>query len=435
MKAAGKIVLGLTLLTLGIFLLIGLVKLTPVFGFLLIYPYILERTLGLGMNPYLAQVFAIIVGLAICVGVFRLLSSAGTRRRIGIGILAGIWISHSLALFFLTKDSLVNPITGERKYCTYNYATGRVQKFDQPLFDEFGRQATPCTDEQIKRFELGRQFSDNENQEVTMDTVQKGFISPESGDPLFFHCRDVAGKVRFYVFPGHCPFGGMLQPVDAAVIGQALKARQEAERQAKEKKAAEEVQRMKVEEARLRLVAVRAETVAKEKAEKLRLAAIQAKDEAKEKAEKARLAAEADDRKKREEEAEKKRYMANLYFTGVNWVDDCVFEHCSTIRFFVKEMGGVGATLNRAKLDIWKLENCNEEPTLFRARTPVTFEWNLLMPIRLTAMDHCDPMNYCEHKIDLKQYNNYMRVYGCIWFDFTLFGVDDNGHELKYQIR
>jgi hypothetical protein len=403
MKAVSRIVLGLTMLALGIFLLIGIVKLTPVFGFLLIYPYVLDKILGFGLNPHLAQAIAIVAGLGICFGVFRLLSSSGTRRWIGIGILAGIWISHSLALFLLTKDSPVNPITGERKYCTYSYTTGRVEVHEQPLFDKFGRQATACTDEQVKRFELGRQFSNNENQEVNMAAVKKGFISPETGDPLFFHCNDIEGKVRFYVFPGHCPFGGMLLPVDAAVIGAAVKGLQEIEKKENERKSAAEIQRMKVEE------------------ERLRLAAVQAESDAKVKVEKERLVAETDRRKKQDDEVEKsrqeklqaeqaKQYMANLYIFNMDWGDSgWRYWH---IDFDVIEKGGVGATLNHAKLEIWNMNQCDEDPSSFRARTPKAFEWDILTPIRLEAMDHCAPQAHCYVSIDLAKYRNYLRVYG-----------------------
>ncbi|MEK7511789.1 MAG: hypothetical protein AAB575_02120 [Patescibacteria group bacterium] len=220
MKRLSKLMWGLFFIGLAIFLIIGLVRYAPLFGFLLIYPYALDQVLGFGLNPHLTRALALAVGFIFWYVIFYFfLSRDGSKRLIGFTLIATIYVSNSLIMYFITRDNVVDIFTGERAFCLEDQMTGRIKIYSQSLFDQLGKKTVRCTDDQIERYEIEKKFKPDQNSEVMIDQVVKGFISPKSGRALFYYCLDTDGKERFFVVSGHCPWGGgKLEPVTNEIM-------------------------------------------------------------------------------------------------------------------------------------------------------------------------------------------------------------------------
>ncbi|MBT5502808.1 hypothetical protein HN858_02180 [Candidatus Falkowbacteria bacterium] len=148
-----RLLLGISLLVMGILLLVGMFRYASFLGFLMIYPYALSQVLGLGLNVYLANVIAVVVGFVLWFAIFRLFLRWNKKKRnLGFALLLGMFALHSLAMFFISGDQLVDRWTGQRKYCTTDSLDGSVHVFERPFYDELGQQAKECTNEQIKKY-------------------------------------------------------------------------------------------------------------------------------------------------------------------------------------------------------------------------------------------------------------------------------------------
>ena len=215
-----KLVFGIVLVGLGLLLLIGMIKYASVLGIFLVYSYMVEEISGLGLNSYLAKAIAIPLGIGLWYVIVKLFFSWWEKKRIlGIAILALFFVLHSLALFFISRDTLVNPVTGEVKFCTVHPYTGTIQPFEQSVFDKFGQKAEPCTKMQIKQYLREQEYGQGPLAEMKIDQVEAGFISKVTGETLFFFCRDASGLPRFYPAQGYCPWGGeLLAPVKMETI-------------------------------------------------------------------------------------------------------------------------------------------------------------------------------------------------------------------------
>lgn len=219
MKRISKMMWGLFFIGLAIFLIIGIIRLAPLFGFLLIYPYALDQMLGFGLNLYLTKALAIFFGFIFWYVIFYFfLSREGTKRLIGAGLIAVLYISHSLILYSITRNDVVDIFTGERAFCVEDQLTGRIKIYSQSLFDQLGNKIERCTDWQIERYEIEKKFKPDQNAEVNSWQVKQGFISPKTGHSLFYYCVDTDGRERFFVVSGHCPWGGKLEPVTSEVM-------------------------------------------------------------------------------------------------------------------------------------------------------------------------------------------------------------------------
>jgi len=218
-KNKPKLIVGIVLLGLALLLLIGMIKYASVLGIFLVYSYVVEEITGLGLNSYLAKAIAIPIGIGLWyLTVKYFFSWWESKRLIGIIGLALFFVLHCLALFFISRDTLVNPVTGEVKFCTVHPYTGTIQPFEQSVFDKFGQKAEPCTNAQIEQCLRETEHGHGPLAEVAIDQVEQGFVSKVTGETLFFFCRDASGLPRFYPAKGYCPWGGELAPVTMETI-------------------------------------------------------------------------------------------------------------------------------------------------------------------------------------------------------------------------
>ncbi|MBT5337891.1 hypothetical protein HN858_02170 [Candidatus Falkowbacteria bacterium] len=214
-----KLSIGVFFIGLAVFLLVGIAMYAEFFGFLMFYPYVVAQISGYGLNIYLAQVIALIAGVGLWVVIFKFFLSWNKKRRyIGFAIIGLIFISHSLVMYAVNYNTIVHPITGERKFCIDDRLTGRVKVYEAQLYDEFGDLAYRCEDDQVERFEIEKKYEPDENQEIDFVQIKKGFISPTTGKSIFYYCYDIDGIVRFFNMVGHCPWGGNVRQVTPAIV-------------------------------------------------------------------------------------------------------------------------------------------------------------------------------------------------------------------------
>lgn len=403
----GKLMLGMAMLATAILIIVGMVKFASVLGFLMVYPYVVQVVTGYGLNSYLAQAIGLVIGAALWFTVIKLFFVWQDEKRIlGTGILVGFYVLHLLVMFLLPGDALVHPTTGERKFCTVDKVTGRIITHEQAVYDKYGQRAARCTTEQVERFEIERQYTDGENPEVDIWTVNKGFISPATGQALFHYCHDQNGRPRFFVLTGFCPWsGGKLLPVTVEVV---------------------KIELAKAQGARdLAAIAEKKRQAAVEREKNLKIIARQ-------QAEKARW----EEAQKREREK-----TANIEFSHVSWgnVVMCgLFCMNYGVEFFARETNGVSASLNKAVLRMWVYEP-GEAPQLFKKREPMIFEWDLKPAFHVPANKWYSRSDNAPGKsralIDLRSYEQFFSHEKKSWLEITLIGEDAMGHRLQYTLE
>jgi len=485
MKRTAKLFLGLFFVALAILILISLVKYASIFGFLMVYPYVVSKISGFGMNPYLAQAIGIVVAVPLWYAIFRLFFSWKKDRRLaGMITIAAFFALHSLAMFLIQGDSLVHPIDGPAmaKFCTVNPLTGEIQVFEQALYDKFGQQAQRCSPELIEKYEKGKQFATTKNYEVTLERVESGFVSPATGKALFFYCTDPEGTVHFYASSGYCPWGGELQVITGEIERkereklqkkneqirlekekkQNLKLKIEKERRERlvaEKKAKEEARKRvsaeksleaernkfaRQEKRRVHLENRKAED-AKAELRKERVAKKRAEKKAKEKAKKA--AQLEKDRKhyeivtagwnKNNPAASKTRnVVAYPVFRNIEWNWPGFLSSNCRLYFRGEEKHGVSVTYTDATMNAWVLKSKGESPAQYKQRTPIVFSWKLAPEVYLEANLKHHTQN-ARFMIDLTSYykglkggNSNLR-----WIEVTISGKDANDHYMEYTFQ
>lgn len=151
MKSVQKMLLGVFLLAIGTLFLIAVFRYASILGFLMIYPYVLSAAFDITLNPYLAKALAIAMGLVLWFLIFKLfLKWDKEKRDLGFALLAVVFILHALAMFFITSDRLVDPRSGERKWCVEDKLSHEVKVLDADGYDEFGTKAHQCTNADLE---------------------------------------------------------------------------------------------------------------------------------------------------------------------------------------------------------------------------------------------------------------------------------------------
>ena len=152
MANAKRIFLGVFILVVSSLFLVAMIRYASILGFLMIYPYVLSAAFDITINPYLAKALAIILGLIVWFIVFKLFMRWNAKKcDLGFVLLAVVVALHALAMFFITSDRLVDPRSGERKWCVVDKISHEVVITDIEAFDEFGQKAHRCTDLELEQ--------------------------------------------------------------------------------------------------------------------------------------------------------------------------------------------------------------------------------------------------------------------------------------------
>ena len=189
---------------------IGLVKFSSIFGFVIIYHYAISNILGFGFSQEVNRIIAVVTTIVIWYLIVRMvLNKDKNRRMIGYVSAGVIFIVHALSLYYIDSQGLVNPVSGKVKYCTVSPLTGEISMFENEAFDRFNQKAVVCSQELVNAYEKSRILNKNSKDiEVPRRIVRHGFINRENGKPLFYFCYDINKEPHFFTASGFCPWGG-----------------------------------------------------------------------------------------------------------------------------------------------------------------------------------------------------------------------------------
>lgn len=222
-----KLFVGISLIVVSLLILIGLVKFGSLFAFFMIYPYVISEIIGMGINPYLSKIIAFLVAIAILFVIKYVFSWRAEKRNIGYAILAGLFIVHSLTMFFITRDRFFGFQGEPLKYCCRDSISNELICEDAPGYCQDGTQRHSITAEEVVELKA-RESSDKYNlKSATMEIPcweVKNWFNAKNGQVLIYYEENPANNFHCYAGAGFSPITGReLKPVNAEVINRIKK--------------------------------------------------------------------------------------------------------------------------------------------------------------------------------------------------------------------
>lgn len=217
-----RIIIGVSLLVLSLMMILCFIKFGSLMAFLFIYPYALAEIAGFGINPFLAEILAVVIAI-VFLGIIGLIFSwKKERRTAGICLLATLFILHTLALFFVSRERFFDLEGQPLKYCSRDLVTGELDCADAPGYDKYRQKRHAITSEEAKELEVKRI---SENSEVSMSAGEipcwevKSWFNAKTGEPLIYYENDVQENFHCHVQPDFSTISGKeLTPVDAESV-------------------------------------------------------------------------------------------------------------------------------------------------------------------------------------------------------------------------
>lgn len=176
---------------------------TPLLFFAM-YKWALPRALRVAVNPHVANVTALAVGLVLYYGVYRL----GRRHRdAGLLIFVALLALQSCFLAAGERNRFFDLTTGDPiKYYTVDPLTGEILMFDREIYDPFGQKAKPVTPATIVDYRRQQNSKQFPNLEVPFDRIVN-FFDARTGRSLTYYYQDESGY-HFFLHPGYDPATG-----------------------------------------------------------------------------------------------------------------------------------------------------------------------------------------------------------------------------------
>lgn len=207
------IVFGGGLILIALISILGLIFYGKYAGFLFIYPYALNLVTALGINFYLAKIFALLLTLGFWIAIFKFFLSFKARSRlIGFSLLVGFFVLHTMAMYFINKDRPVT-LEGRRRFCLVDVISGKIQQFDRQLYGSTGELAHKCTDEELRQLALQKIHPEGE---MSFEDIGSWF--DENGKPIVYYYRDSNNQFHFRYIPGYTKTGKVWKLVTSKVL-------------------------------------------------------------------------------------------------------------------------------------------------------------------------------------------------------------------------
>ena len=216
-----KLILGILLLGLAIWLLLGLFRFGSIIAFFWIFEIISnELSLTAGINPYLAKIIAFIPAIAILWSISLMFAKDKQKRTLGMVIGGTCYLLYSGLMFALEGNRYFDPATGAPTKC---YAVGLTQYDEVPCTTEFHPQTgNPVIKDpaQIRAIIMAKQTANAQLQTVTRinPTSDMRFFTPD-GKPLFWYYQHPNGTIEIFNTQGkHPQLNVELNPITTEIV-------------------------------------------------------------------------------------------------------------------------------------------------------------------------------------------------------------------------
>ena len=202
-----KLILGILIIGLAIWLLLGLLRFGSIIAFFWIFEIIVnELTLAAGLNKYLAMIIAFVPALALLWSVPLMFSLNKRKRNLGMIMGGACYLLYSILMFSLESNHYFDPATGAPTKC---YASGLTSYDEVPCNTEFHPQTgNPVIKDpaQIKSIIMAKHTAEAQLQPVSRvaPSSDMRFFTPD-GKPLYWYYQHPNGEIEIFDTPGKPP--------------------------------------------------------------------------------------------------------------------------------------------------------------------------------------------------------------------------------------
>ena len=202
-----KLILGILIIGLAIWLLLGLLRFGSIIAFFWIFEIIVnELTLAAGLNKYLAMIIAFVPALALLWSVPLMFSLNKRKRNLGMIMGGACYLLYSILMFSLESNHYFDPATGAPTKC---YASGLTSYDEVPCNTEFHPQTgNPVIKDpaQIKSIIMAKHTAEAQLQPVSRvaPSSDMRFFTPD-GKPLYWYYQHPNGEIEIFDTPGKHP--------------------------------------------------------------------------------------------------------------------------------------------------------------------------------------------------------------------------------------
>jgi hypothetical protein len=215
-----KIVIGFLLISLGVLLILGLIRFGNILAFLFIFSWVSEElTLNLGMNEWLAKIIAFAPAVFLTIGTGYLLTFNRARFQRGIIFCSIGYLVVCVFMYSVNAGHAYDPVTGKATKCYAAGFSGYEEISCEWKFHPQSGKPVISDSEQIKEIIRSQAVTANPpkvGQKVKL-TKDIRFFSVD-GTPLVWYYQYPDGKIELFSTPGHHPqLNTVLQPINAEI--------------------------------------------------------------------------------------------------------------------------------------------------------------------------------------------------------------------------
>jgi len=204
------------LLVLSIF---GLTVAGNFFAFLLVFPWMVEKIIISGMNPWIAKAIAVVGTILFIFSVNRMFSRNAVKRKIGFCFFGSLFVLYFLGMFIMTQDHNYDSSGKTTKCCSATpYGTDNNVSCEWQVHPIYGTAVREC----VKNDFISSAM--NEKGIPTMAPIKPipnmRFFT-QDGLPLFWYYQHPNGKIELFNESGRHPqLNVVLSPVNSEIVRQ-----------------------------------------------------------------------------------------------------------------------------------------------------------------------------------------------------------------------
>ena len=196
--------------------LLSLFLLKHVLAFLWILPWIVEKVIVSGINPWLAKAISAIGLIFLILSISMVFSIKKWKRQTGFCFFGFLFVLYFVGMFFMTQDNNYDSSGKIIKCCAvtpYGTETVSCAWIVHPVY---GTQVKPCTKEDIISKAI-KEKGIPKMDSITPTSDMRFFA--QDGTPFFWYYQYPDGRIELFDEPGHHPrLNVVLSPVNSGIV-------------------------------------------------------------------------------------------------------------------------------------------------------------------------------------------------------------------------